>query len=119
MNKQAYISYLKELVNQNEELQFTNLDEVIYIIEDLHLGGGFHKGKRSIDHWVLLDKGLVAQGVTWENVLNWGVLVVPETKLYVSNAVYTPLDMLGYSPLPVDSNPIVGFKEEDYEYHCL
>ncbi|HHJ7970164.1 TPA: hypothetical protein ACQNF5_000759, partial [Streptococcus pyogenes] len=63
------------------------------------------QGIRGYDH-----NELLLDNVTWEDILNWGTIIVPETKSYISNIHLAELDDLGYQMLPLNNNHIMGFK---------
>lgn len=112
MNKNEYKSYLKKKISEDDELAFSNRYKAIYVIDDLWVGGGFNEGIRSVDHWVLLDHELKSLGITWEDVLNWGIILVPETKIYISDQVNSFIEkMMQYQRLPLNNNHILGFKD--------
>ena len=97
MNKTEYKKALIELLEENEDLKDGNsLNEAIYIIDNIVIYGGFEYGSRGYDHNILLFKG-----VSWDDIINWGVLVVPETQYYFSDNKITKLSKLGYDNLPI------------------
>lgn len=109
MDKKEYIAYLRNLILENEELNYTKPTESIYVIDDLWIGGGYFNGIRSIDHWVLLNKELIDYGLTWQHILSWGIIIVPETNSYISDVTYTLLeDMYHFIRYPTNNNYIVG-----------
>lgn len=112
MNKHDYIAYLKNLINDDDDLKFTSYKESIYVIDDLWIGGGFYKGRRSVDHFVLLDKFILSSGVNWADILNWGVVIIPESQSYISDDPHPILgEQMHYLRLPLNNNQIVGFKD--------
>ena len=58
-----------------------------------------------MDHNILLFNG-----VTWDDILEWGCVVVPETAAYISNHPVSVFDKLGYERLPLNNNHITGYK---------
>lgn len=97
MNKMEYKKELIELLKENEELKNGNtLNEAIYIIDDIIVYGGFEYGYRGYDHNILLFKN-----ISWDDIIRWGVLIVPETKYYFSNDKINKLSKLGYDNLPI------------------
>lgn len=106
MNKETYINELTELMQDYTELNGHNVYEIIYIIDGIKVYGGFDYGTRGIDHNILMFNG-----VTWGDILNWGVVVVPETQCYISNKRVLELDYIDYTQLPLNDNHIVGYKK--------
>ncbi|MEN4326453.1 hypothetical protein [Streptococcus pyogenes] len=105
-DKENYIKQLKQLVLEDDNLANGNgLEEAIYLIDDIVIYGGFYQGIRGYDH-----NELLLDNVTWEDILNWGTIIVPEIKSYISNIHLAELDDLGYQMLPLNSNHIMGFK---------
>ena len=84
----------------------TNLYETIYIIDDLYISGEFDCGSRGLDH-----NNLIGNGVTWDDLLLYGTVIVPETETYISDDQIDELDSIGYTRLPLNDNHIVGYKE--------
>ncbi|HHJ6938266.1 TPA: hypothetical protein ACQMT0_001848, partial [Streptococcus pyogenes] len=80
-DKENYIKQLKQLVLEDDNLANGNgLEEAIYLIDDIVIYGGFYQGIRGYDH-----NELLLDNVTWEDILNWGTIIVPEIKSYISN----------------------------------
>ena len=108
MKEAEYIEYLREAMEEGYEMAYGNgLEEAIYMIDDLIIYGGFCGGVRSIEH-----QALKHDDVSWEQIIEWGVLIVPETESYISEVKIDELDELGYERLPLESNHIVGWKGE-------
>lgn len=106
MREEEYVEYLREAMEEDSEMAYGNgLEEAIYMIDDLIIYGGFYGGVRSIDH-----QALKHDDVSWEQIIEWGVLIVPETQSYISEVKIDELDDLGYERLPLESNHIVGWK---------
>lgn len=104
MNKEEYIFKLKELLMEDDDLKYGSPNEIIYMIDGLKLYGGFDYGNRSIDHNILKF-----DDISWEQILNWGTLVVPETKSYISEDPVALFENMHYSRLPKDENHIAGY----------
>ena len=97
MNKTEYKKALIELLKENEDLKNGNsLYEAIYIIDNIVIYGGFEYGSRGYDHNILLFNG-----VSWDDVISWGILIVPETQYYFSDDKINKLSKLGYDNLPI------------------
>ncbi|WP_201261893.1 hypothetical protein [Metasolibacillus fluoroglycofenilyticus] len=72
--REAFKQALRELLEDDEGLSAGQSHEVIYKIDDLTVYGEFYDGIRSIDHnFLRLDD------VSWEELIEWGTVVVPET----------------------------------------
>lgn len=93
---------LVEMLSEDEKMSKGLPDEQIYRIDNINVYGGFVAGERSIDH-----NSLLFQNITWENLLEWGTVIVPENKTYISNTKIPDLDDSGYNPLPLNNNHIV------------
>lgn len=100
MNKNEYV---KQLIQDNEITN--NIYECIYIIDGIMIGGEFDCGYRGVDHNTLLYKDMA-----WDDILNFGIVIVPETETYISDTSVMDLDSIGYERLPLNNNHVVGFK---------
>ena len=121
--KKIYIEYLKQEISELEELQHDgDMMHAIYIIDDIIVGGDFYDGIRSNDHNCLLEidysdysQYIYYNGerytIKWDDVLSWGVVIVPESQTYISDDIVIELDDLGYERLPLNDNHIAGFKQ--------
>lgn len=98
---------LQELLNDDETMAYGEENEVIYKIDDITVYGGFDSGIRGVDHNVL-----ISDDVSWEELIEWGTVVVPETQTYISDEIINEFEELGYNNLPVSSNQYVGYKNE-------
>lgn len=120
--KELYIEYLKQEMSENEEMHHDdNLKHAIYMIDNIIIGGDFYDGVRCNDHNCLLEinysnnsRHITLNGeryaITWEDVLIWGHVLVPETKTYTSDFNINELDKIGYDRLPLNNNHISGYK---------
>lgn len=106
-SREMFKQELEEMLQDDELMAYGNDDEVIYKIDDLTVYGGFEQGIRGVDHNIL-----ISDEVDWEDLIEWGTVVVPETKTYISDEQLEEFEDLGFSNLPTNSNHIVGFKEE-------
>lgn len=100
-NKQRddYITELKSYINAGELNVTDNLNDTIYIIDDLKISGDFMDGVRGVDHNVLLT-----ENAEWKDILQWGTVIVPETKTYISDKSIQTLDDLGLDKVPLNNN---------------
>ena len=105
MKRDQLIKNIKELLNDDETLARGSATDIIYMIDDIKVFGGFDYGCRTVDHNILLD-----DGITWEDILNYGTVVVPETMSYISDDSNDAFDRLGYKRLDLNNNHILGFK---------
>ncbi len=103
-NKQRddYITELKSYINDGEINVTDNLNETIYIIDDLKISGDFMDGVRGVDHNVLLT-----ENAEWKDILQWGTVIVPESKTYISDKPIQTLDDLGLDKVPLNNNHII------------
>ena len=99
---------MKEMI-KNEILEYfsttNNISEAIYIIDNIYIDGEFDYGCRGLDH-----NALLGDGYGWDDILEFGVVIVPETQTYISDTSVIDLDDLGYERLPLNDNHVVGFK---------
>lgn len=91
MKKQEYKDLIIEMLNDDLDISQGNQNEIIYIIDGVIVYGGFQDGIRGIDHNILKF-----DNVTWEEIFEYGILVVPEERVYYSEKSDLYLDMLGY-----------------------
>lgn len=100
-NKQRddYITELKSYINAGELNVTDNLNDTIYIIDDLKISGDFMDGVRGVDHNVLLT-----ENAEWKDILQWGTVIVPESKTYISDKPIQTLDDLGLDKVPLNNN---------------
>ena len=105
MNQEQYKAKLIDMVKDMPELLSGYDTEIIYTIDGLNIYGAFEYGARGIDHNILLCKG-----VTWNDVLEYGCVAVPETATYISEYPVDMFEALGYERLPLDNNHINGYK---------
>lgn len=92
--RKEFYNELNNLINEGELQITTNLNECIYIIEDLYISGDFCDGIRGVDHNVLLF-----EGINWDQVIRYGTILVPETKTYINNNSNLLLNELGYTQI--------------------
>lgn len=94
---------------KNEILEYCetteDITQAIYIIDDVLVDGEFDYGCRGLDH-----NALLGDGYGWDEILMYGVVIVPETQTYISDTSVMDLDLIGYERLPLNNNHIVGFK---------
>lgn len=110
MNKNEYKDWLlNHMLHEQEygwDMSYGNsLNEAIYMIDDIIVYGCFVGGQRSVDH-----QEIKVEEVSWEDILNWGTIVVPETTSYISDVEVNELEEIGFDRLPLNNNHIVGFK---------
>ena len=120
-NKMLYMQFLEEEIKENEEMKHDGeIGHAIYIMGGLIVGGGFRGGIRGTEHGCLLvtdyrdgNNYITVKGeryaITWEDVLSWGTVIVPETDSYISNTSVADLEAIGFARLPLGENHIMGF----------
>lgn len=101
-SKQAYIDELKTYLKNGEISETDDLNETIYIIDDLKISGDFDVGVRGLDH-----NSLIFDKQTWEDILTWGTVVVPETQSYISDKPIQELETHGFHSVPLNNNHII------------
>ena len=106
VSREEYIKDLHELLVDDPSMAKGRADEVIYQIDDLTIYGGFEMGVRGTDH-----RSLLFEGVSWENIMNWGTVVVPETQSYISDHLVDQFESLGFKNLPTNDNHLRGFED--------
>lgn len=79
--KERYLKYLNMLFQSNEIELTDNLNEAIFMIDDIMISGDFCDGVRGVDHNVLLDETFK----TLEQISYYGIILVPETETFFSN----------------------------------
>lgn len=100
-----YNDYYNYLINDDYIQKTDNIHEAIYKIEGILIDGEFDYGSRGLDHNILKS-----DNITWTQILEYGIIIVPETNCYISNEIDQELEAAGFSRLPLDNNHIVGFK---------
>ena len=105
MSRDEYLQYVSDMVEEDTDLQGDDLSQAIYMIDEIIVYGGFCGSTRGVDHNILL-----LDGITWDNLLEWGIVIVPEIGTYISNYSIRELEQLDYIRLPLDDNHIAGYK---------
>ena len=105
-NKQAYIDELKTYLKDGEFSETDDLNETIYIIDNLKISGDFDMGIRGLDH-----NSLIFDNQKWEDILTWGTVVVPETQSYISDKPIQELETHGFHSVPLNDNHIIKTEE--------
>lgn len=102
MKKQDLLREIKE----DKFLKRTdNFYEAIYIIGDYMVSGNLDYGLRTVDHGDLLHGDC-----TWEELLHYGTILVPEHRKAIGRKHEKLCRMYGYEMLPVHSkNHIMGW----------
>lgn len=99
---------LEALIQDDDVLITGSPEEIIYRIDDINIYGGYEMGVRGIDHNILLDED---KNIGWEELIEYGTVVVPETKTYISDNSITDFDNLGYTNVPTNDNHIIKSKK--------
>ena len=105
-NKQAYIDELKTYLKDGEFSETDDLNETIYIIDNLKISGDFDMGVRGLDH-----NSLIFDNQKWEDILTWGTVVVPETQSFISDKPIQELETHGFHSVPLNDNHIIKTEE--------
>lgn len=99
------INYLNELLSEGSLTLTSEPEEAIYYHEAIgFIWGEFDCGIRGLDH-----NGLVSEEITITDLMDNGVLVVPENMTYISNEQNQIFENIGFDRLPLESNHIVGY----------
>lgn len=112
MTREEYKEALLEMIEEDETMKSNGNDyELIYVIDDIEVAGGFYHGVRSIDH-----NSLKFENVSWKDILTWGTVLVPETETYASDKPIQRFEKIGYERLPLNNNHIIksGAVQEGY-----
>ena len=112
MNRKEYKEALLEMIEEDETMKSNGNDyELIYVIDDIEVAGGFYHGVRSIDH-----NSLKFENVSWKDILTWGTVLVPETETYASDKPIQRFEEIGYKQIPLNNNHIIksGAIQEGY-----
>lgn len=97
MTRDEYLIRLEEMLMDDEWIRNGSSDfEIIYMIDDLVVYGGYEEGIRGIDHNIL-----IFDNVDISDVIRWGIIVTPETKSYISDSPVERLDAIQYTRMPI------------------
>lgn len=97
--------FIKNELLKNGLKTTKNFYEAIYIVGKTMISGEFEYGCRGIDH-----KELLFDGITWEELLHYGTILVPETCSAIGKKHYNTCKRNGYKCLPVKKgNHIMGY----------
>ncbi|MBC9721458.1 MAG: hypothetical protein H9W82_09005 [Lactobacillus sp.] len=99
------INYLNELLSDGSITLTSDPEESIYYHEAIgFIWGEFDCGIRGLDH-----NGLVSEDISITDLMENGVVVVPENMVYISNEQNPIFENIGFDRLPLESNHIVGY----------
>lgn len=99
------INYLNELLADGSITLTSDPEESIYYHEAIgFIWGEFDCGIRGLDH-----NGLVSEDINITDLMENGVLVVPENKTYISNEKISFFENIGFDRLPLKNNHFVGY----------
>lgn len=110
VNREEFIIDLQDLVSDDPTMASGSDEEIIYQIDDLVIYGGFDMGIRGVDH-----QNLLFEDVTWNDIIHWGTVVVPETRTYISDQPIDRFEDIGFQNLPTNNNHLMGFKDESLD----
>ena len=103
MTREEFKLNLLEMLEEDETMANGTDKELIYIIDDIQVYGGFTYGMRSIDH-----NCLKFDDISWQEIMVWGTLIVPETKVYISDKIQFFFEQLGFTRLSKNANQFTG-----------
>ena len=96
---------IKKQLLKNGLKTTNNFYEAIYIIGKTMISGEFDYGCRGIDH-----NELLVDEITWEELLHYGTILIPETMCAIGKKHYNICKNNGYKFLPVKKgNHIMGY----------
>jgi len=101
-HRENFKNEIKSLLADDETMAIGEPNEIIYKIDDINVYGGFEMGIRGVDHNILIDND-----INWEDIIEYGTVVVPESQTYISNEPINGFEDLGYSNLPTNDNHII------------
>ena len=97
---------LFQAIKEDENLCFTkDFLEAIYVIKGCYVSGNFQPYGRTVDHAELLQGDC-----TWEELLHYGTILVPENQTAIGTKCKRTCQMFGYKMLAVHKgNHIMGY----------
>lgn len=99
------INYLNELLADGSLTLTSDPEEAIYYHEAIgFIWGEFDCGSRGLDHNALVNKD-----ISFTDLMENGVLVVPESRTYISNEQLPIFEDISFERLPLESNHFVGY----------
>lgn len=93
MNKKnKYLTELKKSLKDEEFQQGSGATNSIFYNEEVgYIFGDFCDGIRGLDH-----NSLIFDGFTFEDVANFGAVIVPEERTYIATKKYANLESEGF-----------------------
>ena len=99
------INYLNDLLSDGSLTLTSDPEESIYYHEAIgFIWGEFDCGIRGLDH-----NAIVSEDISITDLMENGILVVPENMIYISNQQNQIFEWIGFDRLPLDSNHFVGY----------
>lgn len=99
------INYLNDLLSDGSLTLTSDPEESIYYHEAIgFIWGEFDCGIRGLDH-----NAIVSEDISITDLMENGILVVPENMIYISNQQNQIFEGIGFDRLPLDSNHFVGY----------
>lgn len=99
------INYLNDLLSDGSITLTSDPEEAIYYHEAIgFVWGEFDCGLRGLDH-----NGLVSEDITITDLMENGVLVVPESMTYISDEKLAIFEDISFDRLPLETNHFVGY----------
>lgn len=99
------INYLNALLSDGSLTLTSDPEESIYYHEAIgFIWGEFDCGSRGLDHNILVSKD-----ISFTDLMENGILLVPENRVYISNEQNQIFESIGFDRLPLESNHFVGY----------
>lgn len=99
------INYLNDLLSDGSITLTSDPEESIYYHEAIgFIWGEFDCGSRGLDHNILVNKD-----ISITDLMENGILIVPETMVYISNEQNQIFENIGFDRLSLESNHFVGY----------
>ncbi|UWG09022.1 MAG: hypothetical protein [Bacteriophage sp.] len=99
------INYINDLLSDGSLTLTSDPEESIYYHEAIgFIWGEFDCGIRGLDH-----NALVSEDITITDLMENGVLVVPEQQTYISNEKLSIFEDISFEHLPLESNHFSGY----------
>ena len=100
------VNHLKEGLQEETYTLTDDPTQAIYYHNAIGLiFGDFDCGTRGLDH-----NTLIVDDLTFIDLMDYGVLLVPESNVYISNDIIEMFENEGIERLPLDDNHFVGYK---------
>lgn len=91
MTKEEYKTQLLEDIEAGEYETTDDVNKAIYIIDDVKVSGEFCDSVRGLDH-----NALRRDGINWEELAEFGTIIIPELRTYVANEENEEAEAAGF-----------------------